>query len=243
MPASTFKSPPFIILSGTKEHHPQAGHWVRVWMILHDNVSVCRRVGQPIPGGHPSPLTCKVFMSACALDSSHWGYRPPALPLRCSYKDCQCDYFVCCFHVMMDTTESGLTILVMWLGPLRLPLHVTLGVLINITPAGCWVRLWCQQCVYLFGPDGETRLRRLNQNNAQSLQMIMQRQLWQELRAWNIDIARGKVFVASCWMSSSCSWMFSMKYEKIVGRFHKSKITYNLCSHLWFVCAPLWVRL
>ena len=29
--------------------------------------------------------------------------------------------------------------------------------------------------------------------------------------------------------------MFSMIYEKIVEWFHKTKITYNLCRHLWFV--------
>ena len=132
--------------------------------------------------------------------------------------------------------KGTLAILVIELGPLWLSLHVTLGVLINITlcrllgqavmSTMCLfvLSLWWNQVQKIKSKQCIVS----SNNNAKTI----------VLRAWNNDTARAKVFVASCWMSSSCTWMFSMKYEKIVERFHKSKIAYNLCLHLlWFVFA------
>ena len=222
MPASTFKSPPFIILSETKEHHPQAGDCNLNNITLYCG---CLLEGGAAQAGGPA-LTCKVFMS---------DFTEPGICLQPSkiVKQGLLNGPVLFIHNIEAFWQS----LSRSLGPCgyHYTSHRVFWLVLPL--AGCWVRLWCQQRVYLFCPRGETRLSRLNQNSAQSLQVIIQRQLWQALGAWNIDTARGKVFVASCWMSSSCSWMFPMKYEKIVERFHKSKITYNLCLHLWFVFA------
>ena len=61
MPASTFKSPPFIILSETKEHHPQAGDCNLNNITLYCD---CLREGGADQARGPA-LSCKEFMSDC----------------------------------------------------------------------------------------------------------------------------------------------------------------------------------